>query len=61
MYIDLLGHMSRKKAINGGIALSSALSLVYISMIVRIWHIGMAEKFWMQNNIIIQLFFIAQI
>jgi hypothetical protein len=45
MYFELLGHLSGKKAINGGIALSDALSLVCISMIARIWHIAMAEKF----------------
>ena len=55
MYIDLLGHMYGKKEINGGIALSGALSLVCISMVSRIWNLAVVakQKYWMQSNIIV--------
>jgi len=53
-----------EKIINGGIALSGALSLVCISMIARTWRLAVVakQKFGMQNYFIVQLFlFIAQI
>ena len=53
-----------EKIINGGIALSGALSLVCISMIARKWRLAVVakQKFGMQNYFIVQLFlFIAQI